>query len=81
MTKNELMEMALRSGLMHRSLRDGYASLIDGMPVELMSFANAILERAAVECEKQIEREKYGHAAHAVLMAQENIRSLKLPTN
>lgn len=72
MTKNEMMEMARKCGLLKTH---------PGMAIELVDFANAILERAAVECEKQIEREKYGHAAHAVLMAQENIRALKLPTN
>lgn len=40
-------------------------------------FASLVLERAAVECDKQMEREAYGHAKHAVCCAGDAIRAIK----
>lgn len=43
----------------------------------MQKFAALVLERAALECDKQMEREAYGHAKHAVCCAGDAIRALK----
>lgn len=74
-TKDELMAMSRECGLEFCEEESAHSVF-----VSLAQLHNAILERAAMECEKQIEREKYGHAAHAVLMAKEEILALKINT-
>lgn len=44
---------------------------------DLVQFATLVLERAALECDKQMEREAYGHAKHAVCCAGDAIRAIK----
>lgn len=67
MTKNEMMEMARKCGLLKTH---------PGMAIELVDFANAILERAAVELSTYGVIQDMGGAD-----AAEIVRSLKLPTN
>lgn len=52
MTKNELMEMARKVGVINM-VKLNSATVYKEIPGECLSeFANAILERAAVECEQ-----------------------------
>lgn len=76
MTKNELMEIVKEAGF------GNYAYEAAGMFEEL---ANAILERAAVECHQGVARMSNDIDGTAFYIATGQcataIRSLKLPTN
>ena len=70
MTKNELIHMA------NEIFQKSKSQFIQISDDDLCELANAILERAAVECEKTpdwVETRGYEQAS--------KIRSLKLPTN
>lgn len=102
MNKNELMEMALAAGMPFKVLPDDYCDdvgLVRGVicSVDNVRFAciealfNAILERAAVECETNsviacdieewIGMTKRDISIRAMQESANSIRSLKLPTN
>lgn len=73
MTKNELMELAETEG-MRRNF--AFNEHLSGDECHLIAFANAILERAAVELSTYGVIQDMGGAD-----AAEIVRSLKLPTN
>lgn len=79
--KNELMGMALKSGLLKQRIRDNYAALdSDGLPIELRKFYNAILERASKECDDLQRSLRPTDESAGASMCADIIRALKINT-
>lgn len=99
MTKNELMQMARKVGVSTSRWQiwpPTFKRQIDFTPEQLASFTNAILERAAVECDNRKDsmtniakdheensesRDRCTARSREAWYCAESIRSLKLPTN
>lgn len=78
-TKDELMQMARDAGLLFNE-DYGTVAAHDIHKSRIERFTNAILERAAVECESIEGIYWNGDGAYAAMQCHESIRALKINT-